>query len=975
MRTMDEVHLWLGLDKTTVVFEPSDLPREIIKICVINHHIFALTRNNAVYHSTFECSFEKTLVFKNTNISAIDIACNNEILFFVNDCGQVFKTTPEDLNSRQEIVLEELSKCCSHGYRTSGQRVKVKAIAAERCSCFYITENGQLWVSGDQPKLGLKNEIPQKVTFFEKHCVISVACGDNFSIALAYKPGHCIPEKDDSDTDDEKDGEVFISNCPLCMSSPTSQHSTSETCPLGLPITNASDDRYSTSTTSKDNSAEDKKSTDDSSSGLSDCKADRKKNSEELKDHENADKNDVSRNSQNSSNSVEVSGTSTSKADENDNGNEEEKEEKKNEFFINTEAARQFLTRQLSWVSSYGSAGDDFVECAEASFVRPSQIIRQNVSNVANMVYEGVKTVGDRGVTLLRHMSGGSEASGVLVGCESFEELSAEDFIVPASSITSSLSGGTSDRYEESEVGVTERVAAMVRVGARLLATELWSWGDVNHGQLGTGDTVKRNKPTIIARLTGIGIHQIACGHDHALALSLDGRVFAWGKNNYCQVSVKVNTDQSSPQPISLPTERAKRIAAGDNFSLIAAHDDCIYYMGKGCNKAITKLEIPSLLENTSTQKEIFSTRHISGCLNTSVPTSAAMRDLVVEQNFLEETLLVQNTLIKPLQKKGGLVQETNVYDILCTYHTDIMNVTCLYVRSLQDYSYQKVDECGITVIQNVDEFVRTYRCYLGAVCDVIALSGFAHIARLVDIPQNMYTLFHHEYVKKKKENQEAVVFSAILNPLKRLKSYRGTIQKLITWNESRCANEDQKLAFGTKLKDALTKWEQLCEEQEQRICEADATRKFWESSGRVVELLRSPERRLIRESRSHPLSVINSGRFSSHWFLLFTDVLVHMIGGNHTVHQLPTLWVDVVQDTDSMQNALQLTMPEETLVLYTPTAHDRLEWLHCLQGAVKKSLDKQNSHPPPAVRNAKYTFTKHSVYKDAKYSGACLPI
>jgi hypothetical protein len=65
------------------------------------------------------------------------------------------------------------------------------------------------------------------------------------------------------------------------------------------------------------------------------------------------------------------------------------------------------------------------------------------MSSVASLVYEGVKTVGDRGAILFRHMSGGSETSGSvpggLAGCGSFEDLSAEDFIVAAPSITSSL--------------------------------------------------------------------------------------------------------------------------------------------------------------------------------------------------------------------------------------------------------------------------------------------------------------------------------------------------------------------------------------------------------------------------------------------------------------------------------------------------------------------------------------------------------
>lgn len=104
------------------------------------------------------------------------------------------------------------------------------------------------------------------------------------------------------------------------------------------------------------------------------------------------------------------------------------------------------------------------------------------------------------------------------------------------------------------------------------------------------------------------------------------------------------------------------------------------------------------------------------------------------------------------------------------------------------------------------------------------------------------------------------------------------------------------------RLHDALMKWEQLCDEQEKRQKEAEITRSFWENSGKVGELLRSPERRLIRESRSHPIALLNSGRFSTHWFILLTDIFIHVSGTYHTVHPLKTLWVEPLSDSESLQ-------------------------------------------------------------------------
>lgn len=104
------------------------------------------------------------------------------------------------------------------------------------------------------------------------------------------------------------------------------------------------------------------------------------------------------------------------------------------------------------------------------------------------------------------------------------------------------------------------------------------------------------------------------------------------------------------------------------------------------------------------------------------------------------------------------------------------------------------------------------------------------------------------------------------------------------------------------RLQEGLVKWERMCDEQEKRQKEAEVTKAFWENSGKLVDLLRSPERRLIRESRTYPLAVLNASRFTTHWFVLLTDIFVHVVGASHTVHQLPTLWVEPLADSETLQ-------------------------------------------------------------------------
>lgn len=70
-------------------------------------------------------------------------------------------------------------------------------------------------------------------------------------------------------------------------------------------------------------------------------------------------------------------------------------------------------------------------------------------------------------------------------------------------------------------------------------------------------------------------------------------------------------------------------------------------------------------------------------------------------------------------------------------------------------------------------------------------------------------------------------------------------------------------------------------------------------------------------------------------------------------------------------QNAMSIIVPEDTFVLYTPTASERNEWLQALQNAIKCSLQRVIEHVPPIVRSSSFSFTKHSVFKDAKYTGS----
>lgn len=422
-------------------------------------------------------------------------------------------------------------------------------------SSLFVTENGQLWASGNHSELDINSQEPKKVIFFEGRVVFDLACGFNFHAVIVRKINRIL--KEDTDSENELDEQVFVKSCPQCLNnvmiSPVSVAS-SDTYPMGHHIQHFSD-----------------------------------RSSNSLSALSSASKDDVliCNVSENAANSHEplvngqVNGISES--------------EKRNVMFINTEAAKQFLTRQLSWVSSYGSVKD---EVQIDGTDNPTNLIKQNVSNMANLVYEGVKTVGDKVATLSRHVSGSSDANDHQDGNDN-DSVKVEDNKRTQGSLIHSLrceefpwsSSAGSSEHELSQQGLNERINLLVREGNNLLSTELWTWGDVKHGQLGTGDTVKRPRPVLVTKLSQTGVRKVSCGSFHTAAITLDGRVFTWGRNNCKQTINEWNSCQSAPTMFTTSkvskdanypgNDRAKDMAAGTDHTFILMQPALLFFLGR----------------------------------------------------------------------------------------------------------------------------------------------------------------------------------------------------------------------------------------------------------------------------------------------------------------------------------------------------------------------------------------------------------
>ena len=150
----------------------------------------------------------------------------------------------------------------------------------------------------------------------------------------------------------------------------------------------------------------------------------------------------------------------------------------------------------------------------------------------------------------------------------------------------------------------------------------VWSWGKNTYGQLGTGiafdqngrsnaaQEAAKNTPVQVIFRDGAGaainvnILSIAVGSNHVLAVTDEGKMYAWGLNNFGQLGVNNEVGAySTPQLVTAAggqggtLEKVARVAAGDEFSMALLENGSVYTWG---NNTYGQLGINSYQKRTS---------------------------------------------------------------------------------------------------------------------------------------------------------------------------------------------------------------------------------------------------------------------------------------------------------------------------------------------------------------------------------------
>lgn len=464
----------------------------------------------------------------------------------------------------------------------------------------------------------------------------------------------------------------------------------------------------------------------------------------------------------------------------------------------------------------------------------------------------------------------------------------------------------------------------------------------------------------MITKLLNVGAYKISIEYLHSALLTLDGRAYLWGRNCHKQVTMDNNIDQSSPKlfvPQNNLDVRLLDVACTKNNSSMLTTNFKLYCIGKNVDGLLKLYEEKSIINDTleRNHKTIFLLKTGTFVLyNSNFLNVTIMDDLVVEQRYLEEMLLMHSNILKQLQRVN---HETALFEILCRNYSEMIYFNAANVETLSSYLMNKLTSyCDILMFKQMDEFIYFYKSYLNTLFDFISVGGCASMNQLIDVPPIVYK---HLNLQKDKANEE-IINDVLMKPFHRIKNYSEMILKLL---------EGDKI-----LNEIKNKWTYFTEDVELKEIAAKRTNLFWANSGKAIKHLKMPKRRLVRDSHKNPIFLHNASRFSSHWFILFNDVFVHINGSTVTLHDLRTVWVEPQQEEEDATNnqyQLLLKMPEDNYVLYTQSPDEKMEWLHDFQVTINFILGKHIFQQIPIIRSSSYTFkTRNGTLKDAKYCG-----
>uniref|UniRef100_T1J5J3 Pleckstrin homology domain-containing family A member 8 n=1 Tax=Strigamia maritima TaxID=126957 RepID=T1J5J3_STRMM len=1019
-----EAHLWRGFGESVILTRLPNL-FDVIKIASGQNHSLILTRSGDVF-STGNNSYgqlgngirsdtiETPLKIATIHEKCVDIACGSHHSAAVDKNGHIYvwgnnENSQCAVENAQFVLIPtvvtfpQFTEHCVHGYKKTLPELRVARVSCGESHTVVLTSEREIWTWGHGPAMGLLSTShtvkPQRLDFLRGRNIISISCGGYHTVALLSS----IVIEELGEMKETVENEHF--SCPLCNPhSGDDEPNEFGRCPLGLPL-------------KKEPNVEE----------------------EEIESVRNVeDENSVA--NLNSSVEENVSNQTEQLKDE----TTLVQKRKSAPPFIDTQSAKEFLAQRLSSITSVISPGISSTS-KDPAFVyeAATDAIRQNVSVLTNMVVSGVKNTVDKfGFVSKQFSRDYDSASGTSVDLDEDNSSVGTDFeVLDEASITQhpfllnlayTCRRGIESRAKSLRSEAKRKLSRSSRCGSLdaslhatdvdgesiscrlqnpvknnpLMSTEVWTWGRGNMGQLGQGDGMERVQPCCINILKCKGVIKVDAGSCHTVALTAGGQVYVWGYNSHGQLGNPNRTNPGySPQILNLESSAVVwDVAAGNKHTVLLADRGLnteIYYCGKQEGPLVgvevdgpvplsgaigtNTPEIISISGCDSNVRQVFAGGLSCGCIsdNTLPSTAITIRELCAAERCFYQTLtLFKDTVLDPLCNDSsystimasslGVSVEALVTHFKRLWHQVALNNLTLGVTMRLPPMQSSVSQ----LVDNLDDWVAAFENYAAVYLDLYACDGLSFCAKTAS------SFFSKTQPFKEDKCIVDVLARFLEEPFRRMFEYQRSFDVLAAqYKQMSIANfreTEVSKCFATLT--AIFQREKVV---------ADKTRQFWENcSQKLADNIRTPHRRLLHESKTNPLILSGSGRFSSNWFILLNDVLIHSQFSSYTEYTLPLIWVDILSDTDILQNAFTMMMPEETLTVSCPNTQEKTEWICALNQAIRASLAKTKGstrrlhHSMNAGdqrlsaalnRTGTYKFVKKSHLQSATYTGTWL--
>jgi hypothetical protein len=135
----------------------------------------------------------------------------------------------------------------------------------------------------------------------------------------------------------------------------------------------------------------------------------------------------------------------------------------------------------------------------------------------------------------------------------------------------------------------------------------VYAWGRNDSGQIGDGSNRDQYLPIRVHGFNNEKVIMISCGSHHSMALTESGRVYSWGLNNCGQLGISNTYETNRPVAVSVDSfiwgkifsiNNIEKISCGREHSLLLSRDGDIYAFGNN-NKS-------QLGFNTNDNKQLF---------------------------------------------------------------------------------------------------------------------------------------------------------------------------------------------------------------------------------------------------------------------------------------------------------------------------------------------------------------------------------